>query len=190
MEDGYYRRYRTTNFSSNVTGGATNDHTMVVTFGSSVIVTGNPQAQVTMGTATIGSNGVPNGGMVTVNGNVVTIPLTLVANAQTISVRLNGVNGGSDAPATDVDIPMSALIGDTNANRTVNAADVAQTKARLGQADKPARRLVPERRRHSLLEQRPRSHHRSPVLRRELWSSVAELARDRDIDANLRRGPR
>lgn len=116
------------------TGGATNDYTMVVTFGSSVIVTGNPQAQVTMGTATIGSNGVPNGGMVTVNGNVVTIPLTLVANAQTISVRLNGVNGGSDAPATDVDIPMSALIGDTNANRTVNAADVAQTKARLGQA--------------------------------------------------------
>jgi hypothetical protein len=115
------------------TGGATNDYTMVVTFGSSVIVTGNPQAQVTMGTATIGSNGVPNGGMVTVNGNVVTIPLTLVANAQTISVRLNGVNGGSDAPATDVDIPMSALIGDTNANRTVNAADVAQTKSRLGQ---------------------------------------------------------
>jgi hypothetical protein len=29
---------------------------------------------------------------------------------------------------------MSLLIGDTNANRTVNAADVAQTKARLGQA--------------------------------------------------------
>ena len=28
---------------------------------------------------------------------------------------------------------MSILIGDTNANGTVNAADVAQTKARLGQ---------------------------------------------------------
>jgi hypothetical protein len=29
---------------------------------------------------------------------------------------------------------MGLLIGDTNGNRTVNAADVAQTKARLGQA--------------------------------------------------------
>jgi len=29
---------------------------------------------------------------------------------------------------------MGVLAGDTNANRTVNAADVAQTKARLGQA--------------------------------------------------------
>jgi hypothetical protein len=28
---------------------------------------------------------------------------------------------------------MGLLIGDTNGNRTVNAADVAQTKARLGQ---------------------------------------------------------
>jgi hypothetical protein len=28
---------------------------------------------------------------------------------------------------------MGVLIGDTNGNRTVNAADVAQTKARLGQ---------------------------------------------------------
>ena len=116
------------------TTGGTNDFTMVVAFANNVIVTGNPQAQVTMGTATIGSGGIGNGGMVTVSGNVVTIPLTLVANEQTINVRLNGVNGGSDRPTTDVTIPMSLLIGDTNANRTVNAADVAQTKARLGQA--------------------------------------------------------
>ena len=33
----------------------------------------------------------------------------------------------------NITIPMSILIGDTNANRTVNAADVAQTKSRLGQ---------------------------------------------------------
>ena len=110
-------------------GGATNDYTMVVTFGNTVTVNGNPQAQVTAGTGDIGSGGVPNGGTVTVNGAIVTIPLTNVANAQTLRVTLNSVNS-----ASNVTIPMSVLVGDTNANATVNAADVAQTKARLGQA--------------------------------------------------------
>jgi hypothetical protein len=110
-------------------GGATNDYTMVVTFGNTVTVNGNPQAQVTAGAGDIGSGGVPNGGVVTVNGAIVTIPLTNVANAQTLRVTLNSVNS-----ASNVTIPMSVLVGDTNANATVNAADVAQTKARLGQA--------------------------------------------------------
>jgi hypothetical protein len=61
------------------------------------------------------------------------VPLTNIANAQTINVRINGVNSAAAAPATDFDIPMGILIGDTNGNRTVNAADVAQTKGRLGQ---------------------------------------------------------
>ena len=111
------------------TGGATNDYTMVATFATNVTVTGSPQAQVTSGTATIGSGGVSNGGMVTVSGNVVTIPLTNVANAQTINVRLNDVNGPNN-----VTIPMSLLIGDSNSNRAVNASDVSQTKGRVGQA--------------------------------------------------------
>jgi len=41
-----------------------------------------------------------------------------VANAQTIQVTLNGVNG-----STNFAIPMSILIGDTNGNGTVNASD-------------------------------------------------------------------
>jgi hypothetical protein len=113
-------------------GGATNDYTMVVTFSGNVTVTGSPQAQVTTGTGCVGSGGVCNGN-VTVSGNVVTVPLTTITNAQNINVRINGVNGASDAPATDFNIPMGVLAGDTNANGTVNAADVAQTKARLGQ---------------------------------------------------------
>jgi hypothetical protein len=116
------------------TTGGTNDYTMVVTFAGNVTVTGSPQAQLTMGTGCVGSAGVCTGN-VSVSGNVVTVPLTNIANAQNINVRINGVNSaGSDAPATDFDIPMGVLAGDTNANRTVNAADVAQTKARLGQA--------------------------------------------------------
>ena len=105
---------------------------MIVTFGSNVTVTGNPQAQVTLGTGCVGSGGTCTGN-VTVSSNVVTIPLTNVANAQTINVRINGVNNAGDAPATDFTIPMSILIADTNANGTVNAADVAETKGRLGQ---------------------------------------------------------
>jgi hypothetical protein len=113
-------------------GGATNDYTMVVTFSGYVTVTGNPQAQVTMGTGTVGSGGVGNGGMVTVDANTVIIPLTNVANVQTINVRLSGVNSVSDAPAVDVDIPMGILIGDVNGNRAVNATDVALTKSQVG----------------------------------------------------------
>ena len=114
---------------------ATNDFTMVVTFAGNVTVTGSPQAQVTMGTGTIGSGGVSNGGMVTVAGNVVTIPLTNVADQQTINVTLNGVNSASiDEPAVNVVIPMSRLLGDSNGNRAVNAGDIAQVKSRSGQA--------------------------------------------------------
>jgi hypothetical protein len=114
------------------TGGATNDFTMVVTFGASVSVTGSPQAQVISGTGCIGSGGTCNAsGSVTVLGNVVTVPLTTIANAQTIMVRLNGVISGS--ASGDVVISMSRLLGDTNASSGVSSADVAQTKSRIGQ---------------------------------------------------------
>jgi hypothetical protein len=111
------------------TGGATNDYTLVVMFNANVSVNGNPQAAVTSGIGTIGTGGVSNGGRVTIAGNVVTVPLTNVTNAQTINVTLFGVNG-----STNVVIPMSILVGDTNANGTVNASDVSQTKSQVGQA--------------------------------------------------------
>jgi N-acetylneuraminic acid mutarotase len=109
-------------------GGATSDYTVVITFLANVSVNGNPQAAVTSGTGTIGSGGVSNGGTVITSGNVVTIPLTDVANAQTINVTLYSVNG-----STNVTIPMSVLIGDVNGNGAVNASDVAQSKSRSGQ---------------------------------------------------------
>jgi hypothetical protein len=111
--------------------GGTNDYTMVVTFSGNVTVTGSPQAQLTMGTGCVGSAGVCTGN-VTVSGNVVTVPLTNITDQQNINVRINGVNS-ADAPATDVNIPMGVLVGDTNANRAVNASDVSQTKGQSGQ---------------------------------------------------------
>ena len=110
-------------------GGATNDYTIVVTFLANVSVDGNPQAAVTSGTATVGSGGVSDGGMIAISGNTVTIPLTNVANAQTINVTLNNVNG-----STNLIIPMSILIADVNGNDAVNASDVSLTKSRIGQS--------------------------------------------------------
>ena len=110
-------------------GGATNDYTIVVTFAGPVTVNGTPQAQVIAGSGIVGNGGVSNGGVVTVSGNTVTIPLTNVANAQTLTVRLNSVNNSAN-----VDVSMSVLVGDVNGNAAVNASDVALTKSQVGMA--------------------------------------------------------
>ena len=115
------------------TGGATNDFTMVVTFSGNVSVTGSPQAQVTSGTGCVGSGGICTGN-VNISGNTITVPLTTVASAQTINIRINGVNSALAAPATDFTIPMSVLTGDVNGNGEVNASDIGLTKSRSGQA--------------------------------------------------------
>ena len=109
-------------------GGATNDYTIVVTFLANVSVNGNPQAAVTSGIGEIGSSGLSNGGMVTTSENVVTIPLTNVANAQTINITLNNVNG-----STNLTIPMRLFIGDVNGDGFVNSGDALQTRNRSGQ---------------------------------------------------------
>jgi hypothetical protein len=111
------------------TGGATNDYTVIVTFAGNVSVNGSPQAAVTQGIGTVGSGGVPNGGVVDVNGNTVAVPLTNVANTQTINITLYEVNGGGG----NLVIPMSVLAGDVNGNGIVNAADVSLTKSRIGE---------------------------------------------------------
>jgi N-acetylneuraminic acid mutarotase len=115
-------------------GGATHDYSLVVTFSGNVTVTGMPQSQVVTGTGCVGSGGTcdPNG-TVTVSGNIVTVPLTNVADVQVINVQINGVNGASDEPAVNVNIPMGVLVGDVTGNRMVNASDVALTKSKVGQ---------------------------------------------------------
>ena len=116
------------------TGGATHDYSLVVTFSGNVTVTGMPQSQVVTGTGCVGSGGTcdPNG-TVSVSGNMVTVPLTNIADIQVINVQINGVNGASDEPAVNVTIPMGFLTGDVNGNRVVNSTDVAQTKSQVGQ---------------------------------------------------------
>jgi hypothetical protein len=114
-------------------GGGTNDYQLILTFASPVTVNGTPQAQVTTGIGQVGSGGLSNGGVVSVDssGATVTVRLTNVSNAQRIAMTLFGVTDGSNT--NDVIIPMSVLAGDTTANGAVNSSDIAQTQSQSGQ---------------------------------------------------------
>ena len=68
----------------------------------------------------------------TVNGAVVTVNLTKVTNAQTITISLSNVSDGTNVG--NVSLPMAVLLGDTNADRFCDAIDVAQTKSQSGNA--------------------------------------------------------
>lgn len=104
-------------------GGATNDYELVFTFSNNV----------ESGTATIDSGVGTVSGPPVFAGNTMTVNLTGVANVQVLTIRLSGVTDQYLQTLPDSLVSMGVLIGDTNANATVNAADVAQTKAQLGQ---------------------------------------------------------
>jgi hypothetical protein len=67
----------------------------------------------------------------TFSGNQVSVNLTGVPNAQTISITLHGVTTGG--ATGDVVIPMGVLLGDVNANRLVNSTDTSLVQAQSGQ---------------------------------------------------------
>ena len=100
-----------------------NDHKIVITFPVPVTVNGGnpPQATLT-GTGTVSN--------VTVNGAVVTVDLTGVANAQTITVTLENVSDGANT--VDIPVRMGVLHGDVNGVNGVSGADVNETKAQVG----------------------------------------------------------
>ena len=93
-------------------------HQQVVTFASPVTVGG---ASVTTGTGSATAS---------VAGNVVTVNLTGVGNAQRLGVTLSSVNDGTNLGS--ILVPMGILIGDTNASGVVNAGDTVQTRTRSG----------------------------------------------------------
>ncbi len=101
------------------TGG---DNTFVVTF-SNPVVSGN--ASVTSGSGNV--TGSP-----TLSGNTMTINLNGVADVQQITVTLSDVTDNFDQVLPDTPVRANMLIGDTTANKTVNAADISQTKGQSG----------------------------------------------------------
>jgi hypothetical protein len=62
----------------------------------------------------------------------VTVNLTGITNAQTITVTLSAVNNGTTTG--NVSVPMGVLVGDTDGDGAVNSADIGQTKAQSGNA--------------------------------------------------------
>jgi len=103
-------------------GGAGGTYQVVVTFATTVTVGG---------VSVVSING-QAGATQTVNGSVVTVNLSGVANAQTIGITLTEVSNGSTTG--EVFVPMGVLVGDTNGNGFVNAGDSLQTRNRAGQA--------------------------------------------------------
>jgi hypothetical protein len=101
------------------TGG---NHTLVFTF-SNDVVSGN--AAVTSGTGTVS-------GSPTFSGNTMTVNLTGVSDVQQITVTASNVMDTFGQTLPDTSVNAVILAGDTNGNRSVNAADVAQTKAQQG----------------------------------------------------------
>jgi len=110
------------------TGATPGNHTVVVTFPVPVTVTS--------ATVTPGAGGTGSVSSFSVNNTEVTINLTNVSNAQTLTVNLLGVSGGGNTG--DVGIPMGVLLGDTNADRFTDAVDTSITKSQSGKAVGPS----------------------------------------------------
>jgi len=83
-------------------------------------------------TVTPGAGGKASVSGFAVRNTQVTVNLTNVSDAQTLTINLIGVSGGTRGG--NVAIPMSVLIGDTNADGVVNATDVSQTQAQSGKS--------------------------------------------------------
>jgi hypothetical protein len=116
--------------------GATGDHHVVVNFPGPVSLHGTPPVEIVSGIGVIGSNGMADASAVTVSGASILIPLTNVANAQAMTLRLNSATVGG--ATGNVILPMRFVWGDTSGNGLVNAADVGQVKSLSGSPLSPA----------------------------------------------------
>ena len=103
-------------------GGASNDYEVVLTFASSVTFN---SADVTAGAGSVSGS---SGHWTT----TVTVNLTGVTNAQTITLTLSDLSDGTNTGYLFV--PIGVLLGDTNGDRFVNSGDALQTRNRSGQA--------------------------------------------------------
>ncbi len=74
------------------------------------------------------------GGIVSVGGSTVSVPLTKVANAQRLQVTLSGFSVAGYSG--EVAVPIGILVGDVDGNGYVSASDISQIKAAVGPATK------------------------------------------------------
>ena len=102
--------------------GVSGAHQIVIRFAGAVTF---GSAAVTGGTGTVAST--------SGNGTTeVAVNLTDVGNAQIITLTVFGVNNG--ATTGDIEVRFGLLAGDVNANGSVNASDIGETKSQSGEA--------------------------------------------------------
>ncbi len=105
-------------------GGTSGDYQMVFSFANPITSVGG--ASVTNGTGSVASR------MIDTDAHNYIVNLTGVTNAQVININLTNVNDSAGNSSATVSAAMSVLIGDVNANGSVNASDIAQTKINSG----------------------------------------------------------
>jgi hypothetical protein len=99
------------------------DHTIVFTFSNNIATS---SASVTSGAAMV--SGTP-----IISGNTVTVNLTGVSNAQTVSVTLSNITDVFSQALPDRAVSISFLVGDATGNGAVTSSDIGQVKAQSGQ---------------------------------------------------------
>ncbi|MDQ6655915.1 MAG: dockerin type I repeat-containing protein, partial [Verrucomicrobiota bacterium] len=105
-------------------GGANGNHTLIFAFANNVV----------SGTATVLSGTGSMAGNPTFSGNLMTVNVTGVSDAQTIAVKLSNVTDEFSQTLPDTNVSVSFLLGDTNGDGVVNVGDAIQTRNRSGQA--------------------------------------------------------
>jgi hypothetical protein len=85
-------------------------------------------AIVTSGDVSVVS-GIVTVGTPTFSGNEMVVPLSGVANAQVVTLRVENINGNNQPHG---DVSFGFLIGDANSSRTVDNADIAALQAAYG----------------------------------------------------------
>ena len=100
------------------------NHTLVFTFKSNLA---SGEVSVSSGTGTV--SGTP-----VMSGNIMTVNLTGVTNAQTTTIMLHNMKDVANQLLPDTAVKIATLIGDTSGNGVVTATDVSQTKLQSGHA--------------------------------------------------------
>ena len=107
-------------------GGANDDYTLVFTFSNTL--TNVDRARVTHGTGSVSNSYIDS------DAHNYIVNLTGVSNAQSITITLNNVTDSAGNFSSAVSANMGVLVGDTNTDRFVDSADIAQTKSQSGNA--------------------------------------------------------
>ncbi len=112
-------------------GGATGDHTLMFTFA-------NPLTSVTGASVGSGTGSVATSSIDSIDPHNYIVNVTGVTNAQVIAISLAAVTDSAGGFNSAVSVSMGVLLGDVNASRRVDAADVSLVRQQTLQQITPS----------------------------------------------------